>query len=127
MSAQKRRLSRWLKNPKIVCCQMYSGLIQTALADWEQSEMYLSLNSSLLWNEYCLIRLVVIYRGRGLTMAWRVIKHASSSVAYEDYQSLLSQATSQLKRAFWMTSPMALSWNARIFAMPRCSKDSALF
>ena len=58
--------------------------------------MYLSLDSSMLWNEYCLIRLVVVHRGRGLTLAWRVIKHASSSVAYEDYKSLLAQAAQRV-------------------------------
>jgi hypothetical protein len=94
--SQQRRLSRWLKNPNIVVCELYGGLIRAALAEWAQAEMYLSLDSSMLWNEYCLIRLVVVHRGRGLTMAWRVIKHASSSVAYEDYHSLLTQAAERV-------------------------------
>lgn len=94
--SQQRRLSRWLENPNIVVSDLYRGLIKSALSDWQQSVMYLSLDTSMLWNEYCLIRLVVVHRGRGLTMAWRVIKHASSSVAYADYQILLEQAAAQV-------------------------------
>jgi hypothetical protein len=90
--SQQRRLSRWLKNPNIRVAQLYSGLIRSALSDWQQPVMYLSLDSSMLWNEYCLIRLAVVHRGRGLSLAWRVIKHNSSSVAYEAYQQLLEQA-----------------------------------
>ena len=94
--SQQRRISRWLKNPRIVVSELYGRLITTALSDWSQSKLYLSLDSSLLWNQYCLIRLVVIHRGRGLTVAWRVIEHASSSVAYEDYQQVLAQARDRI-------------------------------
>ena len=94
--SQQRRLSRWLKNPNVVVCDLYSQLIKVALADWQQSEMYLALDSSMLWNQYCLIRLVVVHRGRGLTLAWRVIKHASSTIGYGDYQSLIDQAAQRV-------------------------------
>jgi hypothetical protein len=121
-------LSRWLKNPQIVGSELYSGLIKAALADWQQSELYLSLDSSMLWNEYCLIRLAVVHRGRGMTMTWQVIKHASSSVAYEDYQSLLAQAAVRvpagvnvivladrgLVQTELMTAIDALGWGYRI-------------
>jgi hypothetical protein len=126
--SQQRRLSRWLKNPKIVVCELYTGLIKSALQDWQQPVMYLSLDSSMLWNEYCLIRLAVVHRGRGLTLAWRVIKHASSSVVYEDYKSLLAQAAKRVPkqvsiviladRGFVQTELMAavaaLGWGYRI-------------
>lgn len=94
--SQQRRLSRWLKNSNIVVSQLYSPIIQSALSGWQQRTMYLSLDSSMLWNEYCLIRLVVVHRGRGLTLAWTVMKHASSTVAYEDYKVLLSQAAARV-------------------------------
>lgn len=126
--SQQRRLSRWLQNPNIVVSDLYSGLIKSALSDWQPSKMVLALDSSLLWNEYCLIRLVVVHRGRGLTLAWRVIKHASSSVVYEDYQCLLAAAASRVPaqvsviitadRGFVQTELMAavneLGWGYRI-------------
>lgn len=67
--SQQRRLSRWLKNPNIVVSELYSSVIAHFLSHWQQSVMYLALDSSMLWNEYCLIRLVVVHRGRGLTVA----------------------------------------------------------
>lgn len=94
--SQQRRVSRWLKNPNIVVSTLYGPLVKRGLCDWQQSVMYLALDSSMLWNEYCLIRLVVVHRGRGLTLAWRVMKHASSSVTYADYSSLLKQAAERL-------------------------------
>ncbi|MEM9092657.1 MAG: transposase [Cyanobacteria bacterium P01_F01_bin.53] len=94
--SQQRRLSRWLKNPNIVVSTLYCPLVKSSLCDWQQAVMYLALDSSMLWNEYCLIRLVVVHRGRGLTLAWRVMKHASSSVAYDDYSSLLKQAAERV-------------------------------
>lgn len=126
--SQQRRLSRWLKNPNIDVRKLYNGLIKRALSDWQQPVMYLALDSSMLWNEYCLIRLVVVHRGRGLTMAWRVMKYASSSVAYDDYKSLLEQAAKRVPakvsvvvladRGFIQTELMdavtALGWGYRI-------------
>ena len=126
--SQQRRLSRWLKNPNIDVRELYNGLIKRALSDWQQPVMYLALDSSMLWNEYCLIRLVVVHRGWGLTMAWRVMKHASSSVAYDDYKSLLEQAAKRVPakvsvvvladRGFIQTELMdavtALGWGYRI-------------
>lgn len=94
--SQQRRVSRWLKNSNIVISQLYSPIIKSALSDWQQPKMYLSLDSSMLWNEYCLIRFVVVHRGRGLTIAWKVIKHASSTVAYADYKVLLTQAAARV-------------------------------
>ena len=91
--SQQRRLSRWLQNPSIVVSELYDGLIRQAICNWQQQEMFLALDSSMLWNQYCLIRLVVVHRGRGLTLAWRVIEHASSSVTYEDYKGLLEAAS----------------------------------
>ncbi|MEM6868553.1 MAG: transposase [Cyanobacteria bacterium P01_C01_bin.121] len=96
--SQQRRVSRWLKNPNIVVSQLYSPIIKASLSDWQQRTMYLSLDSSMLWNEYCLIRLVVVHRGRGLTLAWRVMKHASSTVTYADYKALLMQAVDRVPR-----------------------------
>ncbi len=46
----------------------------------------------MLWDEYCLIRLSVQYRGRAIPLVWRVIRHGSSSVGFEIYQVMLKRA-----------------------------------
>ena len=43
----------------------------------------------MLWNQYCLIRLSVVYRGRAVPVVWEVMEHGSSSVTHEAYAALL--------------------------------------
>lgn len=46
----------------------------------------------MLWDEFCLIRLSIQYRGRAVPLLWRVLRHGSSSVRFEVYQDLLKRA-----------------------------------
>jgi len=91
-----RRFARWLDNERIVVHQLYGPLIQQALAEWGQHMLYLALDTSLLWDRYCLVRISLIYRGRAVPLVWCVLEHASSSVAYEVYKTLLDQAAALL-------------------------------
>ncbi len=54
--------------------------------------IYLALDTSLFWDEYCLIRLSVIHRGRAIPLTWRVFEHPSASVSFRDYQSIIQRA-----------------------------------
>jgi hypothetical protein len=74
------------------------GIVQ-ALAAWGEGKITLIEDTSLLWDEYCLIRLSVQYRGRGIPLVWRVIHHGSSSVSFEVYQGMLKRATRLLPAA----------------------------
>jgi len=58
--------------------------------------LYLALDTSLLWDSYCMVRLSVVYRGRAIPVVWQVLAHGSSSVAYETYRDLLDRAASLL-------------------------------
>ena len=60
--SKQRRFSRWLHNPRINVQRLYSPLIQFALSSWETEELDLSLDTSMLWNRYCLIKVAVVYR-----------------------------------------------------------------
>jgi len=87
-----RRFRRWLDNDKIDASSLYGPLIQQALADWGEHVLYVALDTSMLWNTYCLIRLSVIYRGRAVPLVWCVLKHGSAQVAFDAYQALLDRA-----------------------------------
>jgi hypothetical protein len=63
--------------------------IQNALSDWGEQKVYVALDTSMLWNTYCLIRLSVIYRGRAVPLVLEVIGHNSSTVALDHYKVLL--------------------------------------
>src|SRR6266480_6406030 len=87
-----RRFRRWLENDKIDVLSLYGPLLQQALAEWGEQALYVALDTSMLWNTYCLVRLSVIYRGRAVPVVWCVIEHPSAAVAYEEYQGLLEKA-----------------------------------
>lgn len=90
--SKQRRVRRWLNNSRINIHKLYKPLIRDALADWQDECLYLSLDTSLFWDEYCLIRIAVVHRGRTLPVAWRVLYHRSASVSFADYQAVLNQA-----------------------------------
>jgi len=85
----QRRFARWLHNGRIEVHPFYASLIQKALATWGKQTVYLALDTTRLWNRYCVMRIVVSYRGRAVPLVWEVLEHGSSSVAYEAYASVL--------------------------------------
>jgi Transposase DDE domain len=85
----QRRFSRWLNNSRIQERKLYAPLIRQALSEWKATRLVLALDTSMLWNRYCLIRVSLIYRGRAIPVMWKVIPHKSSSVAHSDYSKLL--------------------------------------
>jgi len=91
-----RRFDRWLDNERINVHQLYGPLIQQALQDWGDFRLRLALDTSVLWDQYCIVRLSVIYRGRAVPLVWTVLAHGSSSVAYATYAALLDQAAALL-------------------------------
>jgi hypothetical protein len=85
-----RRFRRWLDNERIQVHLLYEPLIREALTDWGE-DLYIALDTSMLWERYCLIRICVIYRGRAIPLVWEVIEHGSSSVNFETYRHLLDK------------------------------------
>jgi hypothetical protein len=87
----QRRFARWLHNPRIPPTLLYRPLIAAALADWQEPVLYLSLDTTLLWEQFCIIRLAVVYRGRAILLTWRGLEHRSSSVTFLSYRDLLEK------------------------------------
>ncbi|MEM9093154.1 MAG: transposase [Cyanobacteria bacterium P01_F01_bin.53] len=90
--SKQRRVRRWLGNSRINIHKLYKSLIRAALADWQDESLYLSLDTSLFWDQYCLIRIALVHRGRALPVAWRVLHHRSATVAFNDYKAVVNQA-----------------------------------
>lgn len=91
-ASTQRRFSRWLHNERIEMNSLYAPLVYQAISAWKAGPLYLALDTSMLWNQYCLIRISIVYRGRAVPLVWRVIEHASSSVDFQTYRPLLDQA-----------------------------------
>jgi hypothetical protein len=94
--SKQRRLSRWFHNCRINVHRLYKPLIQAALADWTEDVIYLSLDTSMFWDQYCLVRLAVVHRGRALPVVWRVLERQSASVSFSEYREMLYQAVDRL-------------------------------
>jgi hypothetical protein len=91
-----RRFRRFLDNERIEVHRLYGPLLQQALREWDHKTLYVALDTSMLWNTYCIVRLSLIYRGRAIPIVWEVLQHGSSSVSFQDYQALLDQAAQLL-------------------------------
>ena len=87
-----RRFSRWLNNKRIKIHELYRPIIQEALIEWGDNTIYLALDTSMLWDRFCHIRISVIYRGRAVPLIWKTVEHGSSSVAFKTYRTLLDEA-----------------------------------
>jgi hypothetical protein len=87
-----RRFRRWLDNDKIEVHLLYGPLMQQALVGWVEKTLYVALDTSMLWDTYCMVRLCVVYRGRAVPLVWGVMEHGSAMVAYDVYQELLDKA-----------------------------------
>lgn len=90
--SHQRRFSRWLHNSRINVQRLYSPLIASALRNWGESEITLIEDTTMLWDEFCVIRISIQYRGRAIPLVWRVLRHGSSSVRFEVYQLMLKRA-----------------------------------
>ena len=77
---------------------VYAPLLRAALRRWQTAGcVYLALDVSVLkGSPFVLIRVSLIYRGRAIPLAWRVLRHASATVGFADYKPVLDQAFSCL-------------------------------
>lgn len=88
----ERRWHRFFINRLIDVKGLYLPLVLLALTHWQSHRLYLALDTTVLWNRYCMIHLSVVYCGRAVPFLWRVLEHESAMVASEDYHPLLRRA-----------------------------------
>jgi Transposase DDE domain len=91
-----RRVARWLENARVDGHARYGPLMPQALGEWGTHSLYLALDTSTLWNTYCLVRLSIVYRGRAVPIVWKVFEHPRSRVAYEVYKDVLDKVAELL-------------------------------
>jgi len=88
----ERRWQRFVCNQLIDIHKVYVPLVMLALKDWQSHRLYLALDTTVLWNQYCMIHVSVVCCGRAVPFLWQVLEHKSAAVAFEEYQSLLRRA-----------------------------------
>lgn len=90
--SHQRRFRRWLSNRRIDVSGAHHALVRQALCEWKQERLYLSLDTTVVWNCFCIVWVGVVYRGRTVPIAWRVVAQSSSSVRLWTIQRVLRQA-----------------------------------
>jgi hypothetical protein len=78
--------------------RLYVPIVLAALEGWEKQRLSIALDTTVLWNQYCMIHLSVVCCGRAVPFLWRVLEHKSASVAFEEYSPLLRKARWLLRR-----------------------------
>jgi hypothetical protein len=90
-ASRVRRFARWLHHPAIAPPQWYRPVLQAALVDWPlDHRLSVALDTTAL-TPFVLIRASLVYRGRAIPLAWRVLRHRSTQVSFEAYQPVLEQ------------------------------------
>ncbi len=90
--SHQRRFRRWLSNRRIDVVAAYQALLKQALSEWQSERLYLSLDTTVVWNCFCIVWVGVVYRGRTVPVAWRVVAQSSSTVRLWTIQRVLRQA-----------------------------------
>jgi hypothetical protein len=90
--SHQRRFRRWLSNRRIDAVAAHQALTRQALSQWQSERLYLSLDTTVVWNCFCIVWVGVVYRGRTVPVAWRVVAQSSSTVRLWTIQRVLRQA-----------------------------------
>ena len=82
-SSWQRRCQRWLANSRIDVEALYGPLILWAVQHWQKpgQALYLALDTTMLWNRFCVVVISVVAHGRAITLLWQTLEHSSASVS----------------------------------------------
>lgn len=75
----ERRWQRFIRNRKIKVKSLYLPLVLTAISNWNSCRLYLALDTTVLWNRFCVIHLSIVCGGRAIPFLWKVLEHKSST------------------------------------------------
>lgn len=94
----QRRCQRWLGNSRIEVEALYGPLLLWALQPWQTpgQPFHLALDTTMLWNRYCVVILSAVCHGRAVPLLWRTLEHPSASVSAEVSIALLDRADALL-------------------------------
>lgn len=90
----ERRCQRFLSNSRIDVEALYAPLILWAIQGWQKpgQALHLALDTTMLWDRYCVVVLSVVAHGRAIPLLWHTLEHSSSSVSAGISISMLEKA-----------------------------------
>jgi Transposase DDE domain len=90
------RIHYFLHNSEITDTTFYVPLLQHCLQNWQNHSITLVLDTSLLWNQSCIVAISCAWGGRSILLAQTVLEHGSATVAFDDYRPILEAVESLL-------------------------------
>jgi Transposase DDE domain len=128
--AHLERFSYFMHNQQINAERFYEPMLCHVLTAFVGEAVLLTLDTSMLWDQFCLIEVCLVWGGRSFTLAQTVLEHGSAMVGFEQYQPVLecakrllpaqSQVTLLADRGFehsqlihWLTQQQ-WSWAIRV-------------
>jgi len=90
--AHMGRLSYFLHNEQITAERYYEPMLRQALTAFAGEAILLTLDTSMLWDQFCLIEVCFVWGGRSFTLAQVVLEHGSAMVGFEQYRPVLERA-----------------------------------
>jgi hypothetical protein len=94
--SRERQARRWLGNAKIDPVSIYGPLVTSALRTWGEHRLVLALDTSVLFEKFCMIRVAVLFRGRSVPLYSTVIKHSSAQVSTAQLLPVLAHVKGML-------------------------------
>jgi hypothetical protein len=101
--AHMERLSYFVHNAQITAERFYEPLLRHVLQALSREAVLLTLDTSLLWDQFCLVEVCLVWGGRSITLAQTVLEHGSATVGFEQYQPLLVRAARVLPQGCEVT------------------------
>ena len=98
-NSYQRRWSRFFQNGRVGIEMLYIPLILGAIQTWKEKgeRLYLALDTTVLWNQYCFVYLAVVCGGRAVPLMWMGLEHGSASLAFDKYEPFLDRAKGYLQ------------------------------
>jgi hypothetical protein len=90
------RLNYFLRNPEIDPATYYEPMLQHLLQAWAGQAMTLVLDTSMLWDRYCLIEVCLAWGGRSIVLGQSLLEHGSATVGFDDYCPVLESVAAIL-------------------------------
>ncbi|WP_052050097.1 hypothetical protein [Leptolyngbya sp. KIOST-1] len=94
--AHMERLSYFLHNQQITSERYYEPILRQALSAFAGATILLTLDTSMLWDRFCLIEVCFVWGGRSFTLAQVVLEHGRAMVGFEQYKPVLERAQTVL-------------------------------
>jgi hypothetical protein len=90
------RLHYFVHNDHICAQTFYAPLLRHFLQAFAGEALALTLDTSMLWDQFCLVNVCLIWGGRSISLAQVVLEHGSATVGFEQYRPVLETALTLL-------------------------------